>query len=131
MIVVDASAVLEVLTRRPSARAVEARLFAPDETLHAPELIDLEVAQVLRRFVLTRRMTAGLADQAMERWRSTRVQRWTHQDLLPRVWSLRESLNAYDASYVALAEGMGVVLVTADRKLALASGHRARVEVVG
>lgn len=131
MIVVDASAVLEVLTRGPAARAAEARLFAPDETLHAPELIDLEVAQVLRRFVLARRMTVALADQAMDRWRGTRVQRWAHHDLLPRVWSLRATLNAYDAAYVALAEGLGVALVTTDGKIARASGHGARVEVVG
>lgn len=131
MIVVDASAVLEILTRGPAASALEARLFAPDETLHAPELIDLEVAQVLRRFVMARRMTVALADQAMARWRDTRLQRWGHHDLLPRVWSLRENLNAYDAAYVALAEGMGVALVTADSKLARAPGHAARVEVVG
>ena len=131
MIVIDASAALEVLTRGPAAQAVEARVFASDEILHAPELIDLEVAQVLRRFVMARRMTLALADQAMARWRDTRLQRWAHQDLLPRVWSLRDTLNAYDASYVALAEGMGVVLVTVDRKIARASGHGARVEVLG
>lgn len=50
MIVVDASAVLEVLLRTPAAADLESRLFDPAETLHAPHLIDIEVAQVLRRY---------------------------------------------------------------------------------
>ena len=50
MIVVDASAVLEALLRTPAARAVERLLFEPSQTLHAPHLLDVEVAQVVRRY---------------------------------------------------------------------------------
>ena len=54
MIVVDASALLELLLRTSAAPAVEARLFAPRQALHAPHLIDVEVAQVLRRYAASR-----------------------------------------------------------------------------
>ena len=50
MIVVDASALLEVLLRTPAADAVEDRLFAAGQTLHAPHLLDVEAAQVIRRY---------------------------------------------------------------------------------
>ncbi len=130
MIVVDASAALEVLLRTPAAAAVEGRLFDPDETLHAPHLIDVEVAQVLRRYVATgqidpERCRAALADLA-----DFSLRRYPHDFLLPRIWELRDNLTAYDAAYVALAEALDAPLITRDRRLAAAPGHDARVELV-
>lgn len=130
MIVVDASAVLETLLRTPNAEAVERRLFDPSQTLHAPHLLDVEVAQVLRRYagngeIDGERGRAALADLA-----DLPLQRYPHDFLLPRVWELRENLTAYDAVYVALAEALDVPLLTCDRRLATAPGHQARVELV-
>lgn len=130
MIVVDASAALEVLLRTPAAAAVEGRIFNPDETLHAPHLIDVEVAQVLRRYAATgqidpERCRAALADLA-----DFSLRRYPHDFLLPRIWDLRDNLTAYDATYVALAEALDAPLVTRDRRLAAAPGHDARVELV-
>ena len=130
MIVVDASAALEVLLRTPAAAAVEGRLFDPDETLHAPHLIDVEVAQVLRRYAATgqidpERCRAALADLA-----DFSLRRYPHDFLLPRIWELRDNLTAYDAAYVALAEALDAPLLTRDRRLAAAPGHDARVELV-
>lgn len=130
MIVADASAVLEVLLRMPAAAAVESRLFDPGETLHAPHLIDVEVAQVLRRYarkgeVDSQRCQAALTDLA-----DFPITRYSHDWLLPRVWELRDNLTAYDAVYVALAEALDAPLLTGDRRLASAPGHHARIEVV-
>jgi predicted nucleic acid-binding protein len=130
MIVVDASAVLETLLRTPNAEAVERRLFDPSQTLHAPHLLDVEVAQVLRRYagngeIDGERGRAALADLA-----DLPLQRYPHDFLLPRVWELRENLTAYDAIYVALAEALDAPLLTCDRRLATAPGHQARVELV-
>ncbi len=130
MIVIDASAVLELLLRTPAARAVERRLFAPGETLHAPHLLDVEAAQVLRRYAAggeigEERGRAALADLA-----DFPLRRHAHDFLLPRVWALRNNLTAYDAVYVALAEALGAVLLTRDQRLAAAAGHHARVELV-
>jgi predicted nucleic acid-binding protein len=131
VIVVDASAALEVLLRTPRAGAVEARLFAPGERLNAPHLVDLEIAQVLRRHVAADQMTVARADAALDVWRAFPLDRWPHEGLLGRVWALRETLTAYDAAYVALAEALGAPLVTTDGKLARAAGHGARLEMVG
>ena len=131
MIVLDASAALDLLMRGPAALMIAARVFARGESVHAPHLIDLEITQGLRRLVLAGIMTLERADLALETWRTLPVRRWGHQALLHRVWALRGTLTAYDAAYVALAETLGAALVTTDGKIARASGHGARVEVVG
>lgn len=130
MIVVDASALLEALLRTPAAPAVEKRLFEPQQTLHAPHLLDIEVAQVIRRYAAkgeidSERGRAALADLA-----DFPVRRYPHDFLLPRVWDLRNNLTAYDAVYVALAEALDAPLLTRDQRLAAAAGHLARVELV-
>lgn len=130
MIVVDASAVLEGLLRPAAARVILDRLLDPRETLHAPHLIDLEVAQVIRRYCAGGDLDGEAGGRALERFSALRIRLYPHGPLLRRVWALRHNLTAYDAAYVALAERLDAPLVTRDRRLAAASGHRARVEVV-
>lgn len=130
MIVVDASAVLEVLLRTEAAAVVEARLFG-GETLHAPHLLDLEVAQVLRRYERAGDLTPGRAREALEDLGSVRIERYSHDVFLARIWALRANATAYDACYLALAEALNAPLVTRDRMLSTVPGHTARVEVVG
>lgn len=129
MIVVDASALLEVLLRTSSAAAVEARLFG-GETLHAPHMLDLEVMQVLRRYERTGELTAARGREAVEDLRAFRIERYPHHPFLDRVWSLRANATANDACYLALAEALDATLLTRDRRLASVPGHGARVEVV-
>lgn len=130
MIVVDASAALEVLLWTPAAAAVEKRLFEPGAALCAPHLIDLEVAQVVRRYALSGEITPIRGEQALADFAGFPIARYPHDVLLPRIWQLRENLTAYDAAYVALAETLNMPLLTRDRKLAASTGHRARIETV-
>jgi predicted nucleic acid-binding protein len=130
VIVVDASALLEVLLRTGAAAAVEARLFG-GATLHAPHLLDLEVAQVLRRYERAGELSGRRAAQALEDLAAFRIERYPHDLFLPRVWSLRANATAYDACYLALAEALGAPLLTTDRRLAAIPGHDAIVEVPG
>ncbi len=130
MIVVDASAVLEILLRTPAALAVEERVLDPDESLHAPHLIDLEVAQVLRRYVQRGELSPARAERSLELFAQFPIARHSHEPLLPRIWRLRHNLTACDAAYVALAEGLGAVLVTRDERVASAKGHKAAVELL-
>jgi predicted nucleic acid-binding protein len=130
VIVIDASALLEALLRTPAAKAVEKWLFDPRQTLHAPHLLDVEVAQVIRRYeangeIDSERGRTALADHA-----DLPLHRYPHDFLLPRVWGLRHNLTAYDAVYVALAEALDVPLLTRDQRLAAAAAHYARVELV-
>jgi predicted nucleic acid-binding protein len=129
VIVVDASAMLEVLLRTPAALPIEERLFEGGETLHAPHLIDLEVVQVLRRYAAGDEISAERAREALDDLAAFRLRRWAHEPLTLRIWDLRQNLTAYDAAYVALAEALGACLLTRDRRLASAPGIRARVEV--
>jgi predicted nucleic acid-binding protein len=128
--VVDASAMVEVLLNRPSGERLARRLRDPDETLHAPHLIDLEVAQTLRRYQAVGEMSPQRARQALLAFVQMPLERHPHWPFLDRIWELRRNITAYDAAYIALAEALGVPLLTCDRALASAPGHRAVVELI-
>ena len=130
MIVVDASAVLEALLRTAAAKAVEARLFAPRQTLHAPHLLDVEIAQVVRRYAACGEIDGARGRMALADLADFPLRRYPHDFLLPRIWDLRNNLTAYDATYVALAEALDAPLLTRDRRLAAATAHRAQIELV-
>jgi predicted nucleic acid-binding protein len=130
VIVVDASAVLEVLLNTPAAPRISDRLFSAGHTLHAPHLLDLEVAQVLRRYARSGEMEPQRGLQALEDLSDLPLQRYPHDLFLARIWELRDNLTAYDAAYVALAEALGAPLVTRDGALASRGVHRATVEIV-
>ena len=130
MIVVDASAVLEFLLQTALGARVEARLFRHDDELHAPHLLDVEIAQGLRRLVRAREVSSRRAEEAIADLVDLDLQRHPHLDLLHRAWQLRDNLSAYDAMYVALGEAIEAPIITCDRPLAKSPGHRARIEVV-
>jgi predicted nucleic acid-binding protein len=129
VIVLDASAILELLLLTPVGLRIADRVFTQPAAAHAPELIDLEVAQVVRRFARHGDLTEERSAAVLEDLADMRLRRYPHLPLLPRVWELRGNLTAYDAVYVALAEGLDAVLLTRDRALAEAP-HRARVELL-
>ncbi len=129
MTVVDASALLEVLLRAPKAKTLEDRLFSAGQTLHAPHLIDVEVAQVIRRYAAIGDIDDELGRLALVNLAAFPLRRYPHDLLLPRIWDLRNHLTAYDAAYVALAEALDALLLTQDRRLATAAGRYARIEL--
>jgi predicted nucleic acid-binding protein len=131
VIVVDASAVLEMLLGTTTGREVAERIADPALGLHAPHLIDVEVAQALRRYVRGREIDEDSAALALEDLRDLDMERHPHEPFLDRVWALRENLTAYDAVYVALAEALDASLLTCDARIGRAPGMRRRVEVVG
>ena len=130
MIVIDASTVIELILRTELGEKVEARALAPEERLHAPHLVDIEVTQVLRRMVQLKAISAARAQEALDDHSELLIDRAAHRELLPRIWQLRESLTAYDGAYVALAEALDAPLLTCDAKLARSHGHHARLELV-
>jgi predicted nucleic acid-binding protein len=129
VIVLDASAALDWLLQTSAGQRIEKRIYSAHESLHAPHLLDLEVAQVLRRLVREGAVSAHRAEQAIEDFLDLRMTRYPHFLLLPRIWQLRHNLSAYDAAYVVLAEKLGARLLTRDGRLASASGHAALIEL--
>jgi predicted nucleic acid-binding protein len=133
VIVIDASAAIEWVLQTAKGAQIEVRIFRkPGESprLHAPHLLDVEVAQVLRRHVVKGLVSAARGQAALEDFLQIPLQRYPHDVLLPRVWELRKNLTAYDAVYVALAEALDMPLLTCDANIAVAPGHRARVDVI-
>lgn len=130
MIVVDASALLEVLLQTSLGARVEARLFRDDDELHAPHLVDAEVVQGLQRLVRAGEVSSGRAGEAIADLVDLDIHRHAHLDLLGRAWTLRDNIPVYDAMYLALAEAIEAPMVTCDSPLGKAPGHHARIEVI-
>ncbi|MHB1487160.1 MAG: type II toxin-antitoxin system VapC family toxin [Acidimicrobiales bacterium] len=129
MLVVDASALAPALADDgPDGDTARARLRG--QSLAAPELIDLETTSVIRRQLLTGQLDARRAELALTDLIDLPLRRAPHRPLLARCWELRQNATVYDAAYVALAELLGLVLVTADRRLAKVPGLRCRVDLL-
>lgn len=126
----DASAVVEWLLDLPLAPEVTARLAPDDQTLHAPHLLSVEVAQVVRRYAATGDMSAERSAQALTDLADLDVCHHPHEPLLPTIWRLRSNLTAYDAAYVALALALDAPLVTLDARIAAAPVHGATIDLI-
>ena len=133
MLVVDASALTELVLGRAAGEVVGEHLAAHGFAVHAPHLVDVEVLSALRRLVASGEMTAARAGEAIADLLDLPIERFPHDILVPRIWGLRENFSAYDASYVALAEAVAdepVPLLTADARLAKAVGDLLDVRVL-
>jgi predicted nucleic acid-binding protein len=127
VLLLDTSAALAALLARDApTRLVE--LLSEDGDLHAPHLIDVEVLHALRRLVKTGAVALDRAIDARTDFAELALTRYPHLELSDRMWDLRHNLTAYDAAFVALAETLGVPLVTCDARLASAP-HDAHVQL--
>jgi predicted nucleic acid-binding protein len=125
--VVDCSIVIRLLASRDGDDLLRQRLA---RSVHAPALIDVEVSSVVRGLAIAstpKQITAVRAQQMLADYAGLRIVRHPMQPLQGRVFELRHNLTAYDAMYVALAEALGMPLLTDDGKLAGAPGHQAEV----
>jgi predicted nucleic acid-binding protein len=127
VLVVDTSAVVDALAGRPPDERLLARLGA-DGDLHAPHLLDVELLHALRGLVAAGHLSQDRAADARSDFADLAIVRYEHGFLADRIWELRH-MTACDAAFVALSEALDVPLVTCDRRLAGAPGHRARVEL--
>ena len=114
-----------------SAIGIGSPLIDSADALFAPELIDLEIANLLRKAVLRHDRSADEAAAMLAAWAGNEVTRFPHAPYLGTVWTLRENITAYDASYVALTMHLGSQLLTGDRRLAAAAARFCDVIVVG
>lgn len=112
-------------------RAAKARAALEGRDIHAPAHLDVEVSQVTRRLALDAIITPSRGAAMLELLAEAPFRRVPITPLLPRIWALREHLTAYDAAYVALSEALDAPLLTFDRKIPEAAGHRAHVVLPG
>lgn len=129
VIVVDAS-VLVVALADDGLDGDNARGRLRGERLAAPELVDLEVASVLRRQMRHEHIDARRAALALSDLEQAPLRRAPHRPLMARCWELRDSLTVYDAAYVALAEALDTRLVTGDGRPSRAVGPRCAIELL-
>ena len=129
MFVLDASGAVELVLNTAAGKRIANRIDDPAESIHAPHLIDVEVAHVLRRYALLGVLSAARCKRALGQWRELDVERYSHGLFLDRMWQLRHNVSAYDAVYVALTEALSTVLVTGDGRLLRAPGLAIRIEL--
>jgi predicted nucleic acid-binding protein len=129
VLVVDASVLVTALAD-DGADGLLARRRLRGEVLAAPQLIDVEVASVLRRLNRSGTLTDARSADALADLSDLPLRRAEHPALLRRCWQLRHDLTVYDAVYVALAELHDAVLLTADRRLATSPGPQCRFELL-
>ncbi len=131
MIVVDASVLVLALADDTAVGGDARSRLREGEDLHAPHLVDVEVAAALRRLVVVERsLKAERAMLALADLADLPLRRHPHTELLVRAWELRHTIRPYDGTYVALAEALDVPLLTADARLAAATGPRCRVQLI-
>jgi predicted nucleic acid-binding protein len=130
VIVLDASAGVELVCRdRPASDRVADRI-ANEFTVDVPAVFDLEMLQAIRNLEAGRALSGRALANSLRNLAELRATRYEHGPLRPRIWALRHNHTAYDAAYVALAELLEATLVTTDARLARSSGHEAEIELI-
>ncbi len=127
MIVVDASAFLELLLRTEVGVAVE-RLLLGDAAA-TPHLFDAEVLHRLVGFGKRRVLAEYEVESAVADLRDAPIARIDHRPLLGRALEMSTALSGYDALYSALAEDSGGRLVTGDRAFGLTAREQFALDV--
>ncbi len=130
-LVLDASVVVDLLLDREPYSSEIARQLRRARVLTAPHLLDVEVTQVLRRFMLKGELTPHRAQQAIQDLLDLPIQRYPHSQLMQRAFQLADNLTIYDAVYVVLAEVLGATLLTRDKAMMNTPGIDIDTNVIG
>ena len=130
MIVVDASVLVDLLPQVEDAPALTARLLDPELVLNAPDLVDIEVAQALRRYARSGELSPARGRTALDDLADLPLERYPHSLLLPRIWNYRDNLTAYDSTYLALADALDCPVWTRDVRFAKAPPAIDRVRLI-
>lgn len=132
MIVLDASAGVDFLLRlEPGYTGVRNRIADANGNVHVPQVFDLEVVHVFRRYERRKLVPVSRIENAFKKLQSLRFVRYPPGAFLERIWQMRANVTTYDAAYLVLAEALAAPLVTTDGRLSRVPRLRASVEVYG
>lgn len=129
MIVIDASAVVEMCLGTSLGKNISRNILDCDEDLVAPELLPLEVMHALRRRRNLKLLKDIEATEAFKLFCLMPIQHLSHAELVQRVWQLRDNMTAYDATYVALAEKLSAPIWACDSKYQNTPQHKATIRL--
>jgi predicted nucleic acid-binding protein len=132
LLVLDASAIVELLFQTLAGKRVSDIIFEPNINLCAPELLTIETIQVIRRFINSKEISTKVADSIFNDLKDLPISYYPHHILLNRAWDLRKNFTAYDATYISLAEALKAPLITCDSAFKKGSGsiHQAKVILI-
>lgn len=122
---------VELLAAKTQTGEAIAQRLTTAQTLYAPYVLDGEVISALLGLMRGRKITEREAEAALSNHRAFPIERQDILPLWPRIKSLHANLSAHDAQYVALAEALGVSLVTADARIDRSGAARCEIEVFG
>lgn len=129
MIVIDASLVVDFITAKISSTELSEALGGDNQTVFAPEILDIEVVNALRKLRLLNKATESECLSALKLFDAAPILRMKHAPLLDRIWELHTNMTAYDAAYIALAEQLNAELWTRDAKYYRTPGHTAKIKL--
>lgn len=122
-VVVDSSVLVATLVD-PGVSGEWAESVVSQGSVHAPELVRVEVVNVLRRLERARAITGNEAQAAYEDFMQLDLHLYIFEPFADRIWELRHNLTGFDAWYIALAEALDVPMATLDTKLVEATGPK-------
>jgi predicted nucleic acid-binding protein len=129
VIIVDASVLTNALTDDGGAGQRGRAELAHDPHWSGPEHVIVETFSAVRGRHIGGKISQARAEDAIESLAAASIELLAVAPLLPRMWQLRDNIAAYDAAYVAAAETYDCPLVTADVRLAAASGLRCEIRL--
>ena len=126
----DASVLVDAFTSTDRPGQAARSTISTIGYMHVGSHLRAEATSAVRRLRFHGKLGEFQARSALDSIRRLPIQLHPIEPLLPRIWELKDTITVYDAWYVALAERLGAVLVTADRRLSEAPGPTCEIRLI-
>ena len=124
MIVLDASAAVDLLHGTPNSAFVREWFPEREQSFVAPDILMLEVAAATSRAVNRGLCSADRGQATIDVLLGLPMQLYPTSSALRSAWAMRDNVTVADALYLAIAGALDATLVTTDEHLARAARDR-------